>query len=62
MLLYEGVVDGEFEIADVRTTMLAFLGMHEYTYQWIRPSMHIDPKDLSKIYCDIFVSGINRRS
>jgi AcrR family transcriptional regulator len=63
MLLSAGIADGEFEISDIRLTMMAFLGMHNYTYQWVRPEQSpIDPVVLSKLYCDIFLSGISKRA
>lgn len=57
-LLAEGVEAGEFVIADLRLTMLAFLGMHNYTYQWIKRSDAVDPAMLSNVYCTVFFSGI----
>jgi TetR/AcrR family transcriptional regulator, cholesterol catabolism regulator len=57
-VLAAGVDAGEFAMTDVRLTMLAFLGMHNYTYQWIHGSVGIDPIGLSKIYCDTFLSGV----
>jgi AcrR family transcriptional regulator len=59
-LLKEGVANGEFSISDLRLTLMAFLGMHNYTYQWIRSSQDLNPKRLSKIYCDILFQGIKR--
>jgi len=57
----EGVAQGEFEIADLQLTMLAFLGMHNYTYQWVHRYAPLDPVALSKLYCDIFFNGIALR-
>jgi AcrR family transcriptional regulator len=61
-LLREGVDRGEFHIDDTKSTMLAFLGMHNYTYQWIHTHPSPAPAALSKIYCDIFLYGIAKPS
>jgi AcrR family transcriptional regulator len=61
-LFNQGVANGEFEIADLRLTLLAFLGMHNYTYQWAHTRKRLDPVKLSKVYCDIFLDGIACRS
>jgi AcrR family transcriptional regulator len=57
-VLTVGVEAKEFLIADVRLTMLAFLGMHNYTYQWAHGSSGLDPAKLSRLYCDTFFRGI----
>jgi AcrR family transcriptional regulator len=59
-LLTQGVESGEFAIDDIRGTMLAFLGMHNYTYQWIHGEPLPDPVALSGLYCDIFFRGVLR--
>jgi AcrR family transcriptional regulator len=60
-LLAAGVDSGEFEIADLRYTMLAFLGMHNYTYVWVRRGEALDPLEVSKLYCDVFLRGVARK-
>jgi AcrR family transcriptional regulator len=60
-LLDEGVSRGEFDIEDVRTTMLTFVGMHNYTYTWVHSAGHVDAAKLSELYCNIFFSGIARK-
>jgi TetR/AcrR family transcriptional regulator, cholesterol catabolism regulator len=57
-VLSAGVGSHEFQIDDLRLTMLAFLGMHNYTYQWIHGAAAVDPVKLSRLYCDIFLAGI----
>jgi TetR/AcrR family transcriptional regulator, cholesterol catabolism regulator len=57
-VLSAGVESHEFQIHDLRLTMLAFLGMHNYTYQWIHGASAVDPVKLSRLYCDIFLAGI----
>src|SRR5947209_2044145 len=36
-VLRAGIASGEFRAADVRATALAWLGMHNYTYLWLKP-------------------------
>jgi TetR/AcrR family transcriptional regulator, cholesterol catabolism regulator len=57
-LLAQGMESGEFLNADVHITSLAFLGMHNYTYQSVRSLPGVTPEELSKRYCDIFLGGI----
>jgi TetR/AcrR family transcriptional regulator, cholesterol catabolism regulator len=61
MLFSAGIADGEFLITDLRLTMMAFLGMHNYTYQWIGRSAPVDTVALSRLYCGIFFKGIEVR-
>jgi len=60
-LFAAGVADGEFVIEDLETAMLAFVGMHNYTYQWVRRKPGVDAETLSRRYSDIFFDGIRRR-
>lgn len=57
-LIEEGTKAGLLRVKDSRIAMLAFIGMHNYTYQWIhtldRPPT---PADLSGVYCNIFLNG-----
>jgi AcrR family transcriptional regulator len=59
-LFSQGVDSGEFAIDDIRGTMLAFLGMHNYTYQWIHGAPSPDPVTISDLYCSIFFRGVLR--
>jgi AcrR family transcriptional regulator len=61
MLFSAGIADGEFQISDLRLTMMAFLGMHNYTYQWIGRTPAVDTIALSHLYCNIFFRGIEVR-
>ena len=60
-LLQAGVEAGEFEINDVGMALLAFLGMHHYTYQWLPRNLDWDPVALSELYCNIFFNGVAKR-
>ena len=36
-ILAAGIAAGEFRDVDPRLTALAWLGMHNYTYLWLKP-------------------------
>jgi AcrR family transcriptional regulator len=57
-ILREGVAEGTFEIADVKLTVLAWLGLHNYTYQWFRQSGRLDPQAIADAYHTLFMTGI----
>jgi len=56
-ILQAGIDAGEFRDINPRLTTLAWLGMHNYTYMWLKregASAH----DVARQFADIFVSGI----
>jgi len=57
-LLADGVAKGEFNVADLRLATLAWLNLHNYTYQWLRSERGLDARRLSDFYIDLFFSGI----
>lgn len=57
-VLKEGIADGSMQIADLSIARLAFLGMHNYTYQWLNPNGRLDARGISREYCRIFLAGI----
>lgn len=57
-ILEDGVRDGDFVISDVRLTVLAWLGMHNYTYQWFRPGGGLEPLQIADGYDELFRRGI----
>ncbi|MGC1237687.1 MAG: TetR/AcrR family transcriptional regulator [Acidimicrobiales bacterium] len=57
-LFEEGMSDGEFNFNDLRFTVMAFIGTHNYTYLWVGHGHDVDPKRLSLAYCNIFFNGI----
>lgn len=61
-LFAEGQVAGLFRIEDRRLTTLAFLGMHNSTYQWVQPGGRLDPLDISRLYCAMFFEGVGMRA
>jgi TetR/AcrR family transcriptional regulator, cholesterol catabolism regulator len=57
-ILQAGVDSGEFRALDPRLTALAWLGMHNYTYLWLKPGGRVSARDVAKPFADIFVHGI----
>lgn len=50
--------EGVFRDMDTNMAALAFLGMHNYSYQWLRLNGPLTPSQISQIFCDIFIAGI----
>jgi len=57
-VLQAGIDAGEFRPVDARLTALAWLGMHNYTYLWLKPGGRLTARDVAKPFADIFISGI----
>jgi AcrR family transcriptional regulator len=55
-----GVETGEFRDVDPRLTALAWLGMHNYTYLWLRPGGKFSARDVAQPFSELFVHGIAR--
>ena len=57
-VLQAGVDSGEFRGLQPRLTALAWLGMHNYTYLWLKPGGPLSARDVAKPFADIFMRGI----
>ena len=57
-ILQSGIDSGEFRDVDARLTALAWLGMHNYTYLWLKPGGPVSARDVAKPFADIFLRGI----
>ncbi len=57
-ILQAGIDSGEFRELDPRLTALAWLGMHNYTYLWLKPGGRVTARDAAKPFADIFIRGI----
>ncbi len=53
-----GVESGEFRPLDPRLTALAWLGMHNYTYLWLKAGGPLSARDVAKPFAEIFVRGV----
>jgi len=57
-ILQAGVQSGEFRDLDPRLTAMAWLGMHNYTYLWLKPGGSLSARDVAKPFAEIFMRGI----
>jgi TetR/AcrR family transcriptional regulator, cholesterol catabolism regulator len=57
-VLQAGVDTGEFRDVQPRLTALAWLGMHNYTYLWLKTGGPMSARDVAKPFADIFMRGI----
>jgi AcrR family transcriptional regulator len=57
-VLQAGVDSGEFRDLDPRLTTLAWLGLHNYTYLWLKPGGSLTARDVAKPFAEIFMRGI----
>jgi TetR/AcrR family transcriptional regulator, cholesterol catabolism regulator len=57
-ILQAGVDSGEFRDVEPRLTALAWLGMHNYTYLWLKPGGSLSAHDVARRFADIFIGGI----
>src|SRR2546423_12607664 len=57
-VLSAGVASGEFRELDLRLTAMAWLGMHNYTYLWLKPGGALSARDVAKPFAEIFMQGI----
>ena len=59
-VLRAGVETGDFRELDPWLTARAWLGMHNYTYLWLRPGERLTARDVAKPFAEIFIRGIQR--
>jgi AcrR family transcriptional regulator len=57
-VLRDGIESGEFRRVDARLTALAWLGMHNYTYLWLKTGGRLSARDVARPFAEIFVRGI----
>jgi AcrR family transcriptional regulator len=57
-VLQAGIDAGEFRDIDARLTAFAWLGMHNYTYLWLKAGGRVSARDVAKPFADIFIRGI----
>jgi len=57
-ILQAGIDAGEFRPIDPRLAALAWLGMHNYTYLWLKPGGRLSARYVAKPFADIFTRGI----
>jgi len=57
-VLQAGLDSGEFRSIEPRLTALAWLGMHNYTYLWLKAGGPLSARDVAKPFAEIFMRGI----
>ena len=57
-VLQAGVDSGEFREVQPRLTAMAWLGMHNYTYLWLKQGGEFSARDVAKPFAEIFMRGI----
>lgn len=57
-VLQAGVDSGEFRDIEPGLTALAWLGMHNYTYLWLKAGGKLSARDVAKPFGEIFMHGI----
>src|SRR5580658_8581553 len=59
-ILQAGVDAGEFRAVEPRLTAMAWFGMHNYTYLWLKQGGELSARDVAKPFADIFMRGITK--
>jgi AcrR family transcriptional regulator len=59
-VLEAGVRSGEFRDLDPWLTARAWLGMHNYTYLWLKAGGQLSARDVAQPFAEIFLRGIER--
>lgn len=57
-VLRSGVKSGEFRRIDPWLTARAWLGMHNYTYLWLKPGGKLSARSVAKPFSEIIMRGI----
>lgn len=56
-ILRQGVSEGTFRQADP-LLIKAILGMHNYSYLWLRPDGKLEPEEVARYFCDLLFRGL----
>lgn len=56
-MLALGVETGRFAAADA-ITVKAAIGMHHYSYLWLRPEGKRSPEDIADVFCHLLIHGL----
>ena len=57
-VLRDGVASGDFRDLDPWVTARAWLGMHNYTYLWLKAGGRLTARDVAQPFAHIFMHGI----
>ena len=61
-VIQAGVASGAFRAVDPRLTAMAWLGMHNYTYLWLKPGGRLSARDVASPFAEIFTRGIETQA
>ncbi len=53
-----GVESGHFRDVDPKLTSRAWLGMHNYTYLWLKPNGPLSAERVAEKFADVFIGGV----
>ena len=53
-----GVASGDFRPLDPKLTSRAWLGMHNYTYLWLKPGGKLTAEQVAEQFADVFIRGV----
>ncbi|AZG45943.1 TetR/AcrR family transcriptional regulator [Gordonia insulae] len=56
-ILQDGAILGQIDVEDLELATLAFLNLHNYTYQWVG-RRELIVTDLAEFYCRLFLHGV----
>jgi AcrR family transcriptional regulator len=59
-VLRAGVASGDFRDIDPWLTARAWLGMHNYSYLWLKAGGRLTARDVAEPFADIFMRGIQK--
>ena len=57
-VIQAGIDAGELRPVDPKLTAKAWLGMHNYTYLWLKPGGSLSARDVAEPFADIFRRGL----
>jgi hypothetical protein len=61
-ILRDGMASSEFRSMDPRLAALAWLGMHNHAYLWLRPGGRWSAKKVAEQFADVFIDGTSART
>lgn len=57
-VLADGHRQGRVRLPNLDLATLAFLNLHNYTYQWVAGHKGVQAEELAEFYCEIFFNGV----
>jgi AcrR family transcriptional regulator len=60
-VLKAGMKTGEFRELDLRLTALAWLGMHNYAYLWLKSGGRLSAHEIASAFADLVANGVTGR-